>query len=88
MRSMTSHSTAFFSITLSTVRMLLTVFGAFVLKRRLEALHVFALDRVESLVTERRHQVHAEDHLLRRDPARLLPIRPRVAVEESRRELS
>ena len=47
-------------------------------------LHVFALDRVEPLVSQRRHQVHAEDHLLRRNPARFLPIRPRVAVHESR----
>jgi hypothetical protein len=32
-RSITSHSTAFLSITFSTVRVLLTVFAAFVLKR-------------------------------------------------------
>ena len=31
MRSITSHSTAFFNSTLSTARMLLTVFAAFVL---------------------------------------------------------
>ena len=54
----------------------------------LEMLHVLALNRVELLVTQRRHEVHAEDHFLRRNPARLLPIRPRVVVEESRHELS
>ena len=68
--------------------MLLTVFAAFVLRAALEMLHVLAFDRVEPLVTQRRHEVHAEDHLLRRNPARFLPIRPRVAVEESRHELS
>ena len=56
MRSITSHSTAFFSSTFSTVRTLLTVLAAFVLKRRLEVLHVLALDRVERLVTQRRER--------------------------------
>ena len=49
-RSITSHSTAFFSSTLSTARMLFTVFGDFDLELRLQPLHVLALDRVEPLV--------------------------------------
>ena len=57
-RSITSHSTAFFSSTFSTVSTLLTVFGAFVAQRVLEPLHVFVRDRVEPLVTEQRHQMH------------------------------
>ena len=85
---MTSHSTAFFSSTLSTANTLLTVFGDFASQIALEPLHVLALDRVQLLVTQRGHQMHAQDHFLRRDPARLLPIRSRVAVDETRRELS
>jgi hypothetical protein len=50
MRSINFQSTAFLSSTLSNVRMLLTVFAAFVLKRSLRVLHVLAFDRVKLLV--------------------------------------
>ena len=76
---MTSHSTAFFSNMFSTVSTFFTVFGA-------QRLHVFGHDRVEPLRAELRNQMRREDRLLADDPARLLPIRARVAVHESRRE--
>ena len=61
MRSMTPHSTAFFSSTFSTVSTLLTVFGRDRCKRDLQPLHVFGRDRVERLVPERGHQMNAQD---------------------------
>jgi len=60
--------------------------GRFEFQLRLQPLYVFALDRVEPLPTERRNQVEPEDRVLRCDPAQLQPIRPGVAVDESRRE--
>ena len=86
-RSMTSHSTAFFSSTLSTASTLFTVFGDFDLQLRFQPLHVLALDRVElSCDPTPASGARRRIMLLRRDAARLLPIRPRVAVHESRRE--
>ena len=86
-RSITSHSTAFFSSTLNTVSTLLTVFGALFRSRcfsRCTSSFVIASSRFAPSAGTR---CDSEDHLLRRDPAWLLSVRPRVSVEESRREL-
>ena len=87
-RSITSHSTAFFSITLRTATHVVHRLRRLRLEIALETLHVLALDRVQLLVTQRGHQMHAQDHFLGRDAAWLLAIRSRVAVHETRRELS
>ena len=57
MRSITSHSTAFFSSTLSTVRMLLTVFGASCSSGAFSRCTSSLLIASSLLSTERRHQV-------------------------------
>ena len=50
-RSITSHSTAFFSSMLSTASTLLTVFGDLISQLRFQPLHVLARDRVEMFST-------------------------------------
>lgn len=85
-RSMMSHSTAFRSSTFSTVRMLLTVFGAFAWRPRFSRCTSSLLMRVQCLVTQRRDQVHPKHHLLRCNPTGLLPIRSCIAVQKPRSE--
>src|SRR5713101_3328848 len=48
---------------------------------------MFVGDGVQFLRPELRNQMNPDNRILRRDSARLLPIRPRVPVEEPRREL-
>jgi hypothetical protein len=85
-RSITSHSTAFFKSTLSIVSTLFTVFGARFRKLMLQALDVLIRDGTQPLCPQRGNEVHVEDCLLRCDAAWLLTVRHRVALNESATE--
>jgi hypothetical protein len=85
-RSITSHSTAFFQQDAEHGENVVHRLRRLDLELRFQPLHILALDRVEVFSTERRDQVQPKDHGLRCNPARLLSIRPCVAVDEARRE--
>jgi hypothetical protein len=53
----------------------------------LQLLDVFRRYRIELFAAEERHEMHVKNRALRRDAARLLSVRPRVTIEESRGEL-
>ena len=86
-RSMTSHSTAFFSSDAQHRQHVVDGLRRPLRQRVLQLLDVLVRDRVQPLVPSNGTRCTLQDGLLRGDPARLLPIRPRVAVEEPRREL-
>ena len=56
-------------------------------QRQLQSLHLLIRDCVKTLVAQRRHQMPLQDGLGGGDTARLLAVRPRVTVNESRRKL-
>jgi hypothetical protein len=55
-------------------------------QRQLEPLHLFIRDRIETLRAERWNEMPSEDGFDRVNAARLVTVRPRVTVDESRRE--
>jgi hypothetical protein len=71
---------------LSTVSTLLTVFGALSFSASLSRCASSFADQVEPPIAEDGKEMYAADHLLRGDATRLLPVRPRMLVEEARRK--